>query len=59
MMDARIETLKQRHAKLDREIVQEQARPVFDPAHVGALKRRKLALRDVIVLYEKTRPSAL
>lgn len=43
-----VETLKQRHAALDREINDEANRPLPDSTHVTELKRQKLRIKELI-----------
>lgn len=43
-----IESLKQRHAALDRAIVEESERPLPDHISLQELKRQKLQLKDEI-----------
>ncbi len=47
-VERRIETLKQRHAELDRRLGEEQARPMPDNTLLQTLKQEKLALKDEI-----------
>jgi len=44
--DARLETLKMKHEKLDHEIEAEENRPSPDQASVHAMKKQKLRLKD-------------
>lgn len=48
MDDARLETLKARHAELDRQILDEVKRPNPDQNLVHQLKREKLNVKDEI-----------
>ncbi len=41
--------LRQRHADLDRQLLDEQARPRPDAAILNDIKRQKLAIKDQIV----------
>ena len=47
-------TLEERHAKLDREIVDEATRPMPDNEHLSELKREKLRIKDELNLMEVT-----
>ena len=47
-IDARLESLEQRHRDLDMRITEEQRRPMRDEIRVHDLKRRKLAIKDEI-----------
>jgi hypothetical protein len=47
-LDARLQALRSRHAKLEEEIHQEQTRPHGDESHIHELKREKLRLKDEI-----------
>ncbi|MBK1699322.1 YdcH family protein [Rhodovibrio salinarum] len=47
-VDARLESLRSRHAKLEEELHQELNRPHGDDNHVAELKREKLRLKDEI-----------
>jgi hypothetical protein len=58
MMDARLESLKTRHAELETSLAEEMARPAPDFLRVRDLKRRKLFLRDAIALRERFRTPA-
>jgi len=42
----RIESLKQRHETLERNLDQERTRPMPDSAAVAEIKRKKLAIKD-------------
>ena len=42
----RIESLKQRHQTLERNLDKERTRPLPDPAVIAELKRMKLAIKD-------------
>ena len=42
------EVLLKRHAELDRQLEDEQSRPMPDSAVIAELKRQKLALKDQI-----------
>jgi hypothetical protein len=44
----RAEVLTKRHAELDRQLEDEQARPMPDSDLIAGLKRQKLALKDQI-----------
>lgn len=43
---ARLETLKQRHASLEKRIAEETARPACDAAALARLKLEKLRLKE-------------
>ncbi len=45
-MDARLNSLREQHAKLDQEIAAMQAKPGIDGTQVTALKKQKLAIKD-------------
>ena len=47
-MDAKIESLKRKHATLEQEIGGEVHRPVPDQSMISELKREKLKLKDEI-----------
>jgi hypothetical protein len=49
-----IATLEERHAKLDRDIVDEATRPMPDNEHLSELKREKLRIKDELILLEVT-----
>lgn len=57
-MDARLETLKTHHTKLEDALADEMARPAPDFLRVRDLKRRKLLLRDAIALRDRLRTPA-
>jgi hypothetical protein len=42
----RIESLKQRHQTLERNLEKEQTRPMPDAAVIAEIKRMKLAIKD-------------
>eukprot|EP01002_Notosolenus_urceolatus_P005172 NODE_23747_length_235_cov_1.553763_g22577_i0.p2 GENE.NODE_23747_length_235_cov_1.553763_g22577_i0~~NODE_23747_length_235_cov_1.553763_g22577_i0.p2 ORF type:complete len:55 (+),score=3.84 NODE_23747_length_235_cov_1.553763_g22577_i0:51-215(+) len=42
----RIESLKQRHETLERNLDQERTRPMPDSVAVAEIKRKKLAIKD-------------
>ncbi|SIS39558.1 YdcH family protein [Insolitispirillum peregrinum] len=44
--DARIDSLRMKHAELDEVLVAEARRPVPDPAMLADLKRQKLRIKD-------------
>jgi len=44
----RIESLKQRHETLERNLDQERTRPMPDTAAIAEIKRMKLAIKDEI-----------
>ena len=44
----RLSVLKERHRRLDRELIDLQLQPLADQLHVRRLKREKLRLRDAI-----------
>ena len=44
-----IESLKAKHADLDRQIAQETQRPIPDPTTLHGLKKEKLKLKDEII----------
>ena len=44
----RVSILKERHRRLDRELIDLQLQPLADQLHVRRLKREKLRLRDAI-----------
>jgi hypothetical protein len=46
--DARIDALREKHARLDDEIRREQSRPRPDELLVRGLKANKLRLKDII-----------
>lgn len=49
MTDANeVEAMRQRHAELDRQLTEEQARPMPNSGILADLKRQKLALKDQI-----------
>ena len=50
--EERLQTLRDRHAVLDRQLVQELGRPHPDEGRVNRLKREKLRLKDEISLLE-------
>ena len=43
-----IEALRERHADLDRQVQDEQARPMPDASALATIKRQKLAIKDLI-----------
>ena len=45
-MNARLNSLREKHAKIDQEITAMQGKPGVDGANVTALKKQKLALKD-------------
>ena len=45
-IEARIDSLKAKHAALENEIEVENARPLPDDAHIHALKKEKLKLKE-------------
>lgn len=45
-IDARLDTLGQKHAELESQLHQELRHPAFDEAKVHDIKRRKLAIKD-------------
>ncbi|MEZ5648488.1 MAG: DUF465 domain-containing protein [Alphaproteobacteria bacterium] len=47
-----IEALRAKHAELDRQIDQENQRPIPDPTTLHSLKKEKLKLKDEIVRLE-------
>jgi len=47
-VDARLQSLRSRHTKLEEELHREQTRPHADDAHIAELKREKLRLKDEI-----------
>jgi len=47
-MEDRVESLKARHALLEREIDDEAHRPLPDQVHVTELKRQKLKIKEEI-----------
>lgn len=47
-LEARANSLSQRHASVDRELMAETSRPQPDPATIAKLKREKLRLKDEI-----------
>jgi hypothetical protein len=51
-LQARIAELRQEHQDLDAAVVALLAQPLPDQLRIARLKRRKLALRDQIVLLE-------
>ncbi len=48
-VDDRVDTLKAKHAHLEREIEEEFNRPLPDSAHLSELKREKLRIKEEIV----------
>lgn len=46
MQNPRLDTLAERHAKLDREIVNETRKAGSDDLHISHLKRERLSLKD-------------
>lgn len=46
--ESQVEVLNKRHAELDRQLENEQARPMPDSGIIAELKRQKLALKDQI-----------
>jgi len=52
-VDARLQSLRSRHAKLEEELHREQTRPHADDAHIAELKREKLRLKDEIERLEQ------
>ncbi|GAB3437855.1 YdcH family protein [Insolitispirillum peregrinum] len=44
--DARIDSLRMKHAELDEVLVAEARRPIPDPAMLADLKRQKLRIKD-------------
>lgn len=50
--DARIDSLKERHASLDTTLEQERSRPQPDGSLLHDLKRQKLAIKDEIARLE-------
>jgi hypothetical protein len=42
----RLESLKVKHAKLDRKVSEEELRPMPDPSVLVSLKRQKLQIKD-------------
>jgi len=48
MSEKRLQQLMQRHARLDREVAEENRRPMPDEARLARLKKLKLALKDEI-----------
>jgi len=53
-VEKRIETLKQRHTELERQVQAEQNRPMPDDALLQTLKQEKLALKDEISRLSQT-----
>ena len=51
-LKARIEALKSEHRDLDEAIARLDAQAPLDPVHVQRLKKRKLALKDLIAKLE-------
>jgi hypothetical protein len=49
---ARIEALKGEHRELDEQIARLSAESTFNPVHLQRLKKRKLALKDLIAKLE-------
>jgi len=47
-LEARANSLSQRHASIDRELEAETHRPMPDPAIITKLKREKLRIKDEI-----------
>ena len=45
-IDARLDTLGQKHAALETQLHQEMKHPAFNGTKVHDLKRRKLAIKD-------------
>jgi hypothetical protein len=46
--NSQVEVLMKRHAELDRQLEEEQARPMPDSGVIAELKRQKLTLKDQI-----------
>ena len=57
-MDPRAETLRSRHADLEHAVSIEMARPLPDFLRIRELKRRKLRVRNLIVIRERLRTPA-
>ena len=51
-----VETLRAKHAALEREIDQEMHRPLPNEARLTELKRRKLRLKDELIALGQGRP---
>lgn len=51
-LEARIDALRNRHAKLDAQIRDEQTRPLPNMARLRGLKGRKLVLKDEMAYYD-------
>ncbi len=49
-----VESLKAQHAQLERELNEENSRPMPDAAHCAELKREKLRLQDEMSRLELT-----
>lgn len=47
-LEQRLDTLKKRHAELEKQISREEAHPALDLQTVQYLKREKLVLKDMI-----------
>ncbi len=45
-IEARVETLKTKHAKLEDMLAHETSRPLPDPARIHSLKKEKLVVKD-------------
>ncbi|MEM1380764.1 MAG: DUF465 domain-containing protein [Pseudomonadota bacterium] len=57
-IDARLETLNERHEALESAIAEERSHAAMDDIRLHDLKRQKLAIKDEIaVLQTQTRPS--
>lgn len=54
-IDARLQSLGQRHTDLEAMIAEELRRPLADDIRLHELKRRKLAIKDEMVQLETVR----
>jgi hypothetical protein len=52
----RIESLKSKHAQIDRRLSAESARPLPDESEIHALKRQKLRIKDELHALEAGAP---
>lgn len=47
-LDARLESLREKHRRLELELTEESRRPMPDPKRIKQLKQEKLSLKDEI-----------
>lgn len=52
MQNARMETLEQRHSRLDREIMSESRKPGSNDLHLNQMKRERLSLKDQLAVLQ-------